>query len=70
MEEISKNHETAQLGIGDVMLRSFINYLKDNNFELKTDNPRYRPGEGYGPPRYISWTIDRVVSDFLKENEA
>ena len=44
----------------------FIDFLKEGEFKIHIDNPEFRPGEGYGPPRYIEWDISTVINHFKK----
>lgn len=61
----SKKSESQE----DAKLRSFVNFLKEEKFKIQKDNPNHRPGEGYGPPRFIEWDIDHVVECFINRFE-
>ena len=47
----------------------FILWLQGRGYKLMKANPAHRPGEGYGPPRYLGREFHDAYTQFLNESD-
>ncbi len=52
----------------DIVIRSFLQFLKQNGYFVMGENPKHVPGNGYTPNRYYKCDIDEVITEFLIKN--
>lgn len=68
MKTISNNHENCDDLLVNVRLRTFIDFLKKEGYDIRMRHPKHVPGQGYSPPPFYSNVdTDYAVADFLRQ---
>jgi hypothetical protein len=64
-----QNIELNNCGYIPFILKDFSEFLKENDFLIQKKHPQHKPGQGYSPGPFIEYDIDKVVNDYIKEND-